>query len=190
MFVLKDGNLGEPSVEDNTYNQRKELELEPTPWWATIARWCFFIDAPRATWQQAMSEIRDSESIKTALSRHCVIQLKKTWGGGSVSNQSLEQCVAADKQYIVSQLSIYTPQFIIACGNGDQIKSLFGAEIDAPMETTFGVRYWRVKLSGTTCYLVDYCHPSIRVGTKVKGLIAKGLIGAISEIETTAPQDR
>ncbi len=190
VFVLKDGNLGEPSADDNTYDQRGELEDAPTPWWVTIARWCFFIDAPRATWQQARSEIFDGETIKRALSRHCIIQLKKTWGGGSVSNQSLEECVAADKEYIVSQLSIYTPHFIIACGNGDQLRALFGTDIDEPMETTFGVRYWRVKLTGTACYLVDYCHPSIRVGTKVKGLIAKGLIGAISEIETTAPQDQ
>ena len=183
VFVLKDGNLGEAPNENNTFDQRGELESSPHPWWTTIACWCFLIANPDDTWRQALSKIGDSVTIKMALSAHCFIQLKKTWGGGSVSNQSLEECVATDRDYIISQLSIYTPQFIVACGNGDQLRSVFGTAIEEAKETTFGVRYWRVDLSGATCYLVDYCHPSIRVGTKVKGLIAKGLIGTILEIE-------
>lgn len=184
VFVLKDGNLGDASEDDNIYDQRWELENAPTPWWATLARWCYFIAMPSATWQHALSDIRDSDAIRKALSAHCIIQLKKTWGGGSVSAQSLDECVATDRDYIISQLSIYTPQFIIACGNGDHLKGLFGAEIGDRKWTANGVGYWRVILNGAMCYLVDYCHPSIRVGTKVKGLIAKGLIGAISEIES------
>lgn len=183
VFILKDGNLGEATPGDE-YDQREELENHPTLWWSTMAKWCYFLGKPNASWADS-KEIYDQASIRSALSRHCVVQLKKTWGGGSVSNESLTGHVANDRSEIVAQLSIYAPHFIVACGNGDQLSTIFDCTNENRAETTNGVGYWVIKLNGNHSHLIDYCHPSIRVGTKVKGLIAQGLASAISEIECT-----
>jgi len=187
VFVLKDGNLGEPNLgdayDDRIYDQRDELERKPTPWWNTIAQWCFFLKTPSASWELAQDKIKDQLSIKTALSHHCIVQLKKTWGVGAVSNDKLAEVVFNDKNEIISQLTIYEPDFIIACGNGDHLSKVFNCNHDNRRETSAGVGYWKLELKNKACYLIDYCHPSIRVGTKVKGIIAKGLSSAILEIE-------
>lgn len=190
VFVLKDGNLGEPNLSETFdkrhYDQRKELEIAPDTWWSTIAQWCFFLKKPNASWKDSQIAINNQESIKVALSHHCFIQLKKAWGGGSVSNNSLEEFANRDTHEIISQLSIYTPNFIIACGTGDQLSNIFNYSSHKQQETSAGIRYFDIELNGFPCYLIDYCHPSIRVGTKVKGLIAQGLAHAILEIERNA----
>jgi hypothetical protein len=182
VFVLKDANLGEPD-KGNKYDQRNELENEPHIWWNTIAKWCYFLKTPSATWALSQNTITDQLSIKAALSHHCFVQLKKTWGKGTVANEKLADAVLNDKNEILSQLTIYEPDFIIACGNGDQLSKVFNCNHESHMETSAGVGYWKLELNHKTCYLIDYCHPSIRVGTKVKGIIAKGLAFAILEIE-------
>lgn len=187
VFVLKDGNLGNPnfadSFENRTYNQRYELEHEPTLWWETIAKWCYFLNNNSDSWDCAENTIKDESSIRKLLSHHCIIQLKKTWGGGSVRNTTLAQVVVNDKAEIITQLSIYQSHFIVACGNGEHLAAVFDCKNSDKMKTSTGVGYWKVKLENHDCFLVDYCHPSIRVGTKIKGIVAKGLSFAILEIE-------
>lgn len=190
VYVLKDGNLGNPdpshSLDDRTYDQRDEIENYPTPWWSTIARWSYFLIDNSATWEFVENSIEDQESIRESLSRHCIVQLKKTWGGGSVANDILANVVINDKNEIIRQLSFYEPQFIVACGNGEHLSKVFNCTNNNYKKTSTGVGYWRVELANKFCHLIDYCHPSIRVGTKVKGIIAKGLSSAIMEIEQNA----
>jgi hypothetical protein len=183
IFVLKDGNLGE-SDKNDIYDQRHELENKPTLWWSTIATWCYFLQNPNSNWNES-KKICNSDSIKINLSRHCIIQLKKTWGEGSVSNNNLYEFVQSDKEEIITQLSIYKPDFVIACGNGGQLSKVFNCNNSNRKQTSNGIGYWNINLN-KSCYLIDYCHPSIRVGTKVKGLIAKGLPEALLEIEQNA----
>jgi hypothetical protein len=181
VFVLKDGNMGECDPGD-TYDQRIELENHPNPWWSTIAVWCHFLRHPNASWSDS-KKIADPISIQNELSHHCIVQLKKTWGGGSVSNDDLLNSVRNDREEIIAQLRIYQPNFIVACGNGEQLGTIFGCNSQNRQETSSGVGYWKIQLNDDNCFLIDYCHPSIRVGTKVKGLIAKGLVSALHEIE-------
>ena len=108
---------------------------------------------------------------------------KKESGIGSVSNSTLYKAIENDKEEIIKQFGIYSPDFIVACGNGDQISSMFDLSTMKRKETIFGVGYREVNINRKDSCLIDYCHPSIRVGTKVKGLIAKGLSAAIMEIE-------
>lgn len=183
VFVLKDGNLGNPDAPGDIYDQRDELENYPTPWWSTVARWCYFLKHPSHSWLKAQTVICDEESIKTTLQYHCIVQLKKTWGTGKVANETLVQVVGNDKEEIIEQLSIYTPNFIIACGNGDQLSKLFNKNKNNRLETNAGIGYWKIDQINFNCYLIDFCHPSVRSGTKIKGLIAKGLTEAILEIE-------
>lgn len=187
VFVLKDGNLGDPgsdgTIEERTYDQRGELEKEPTLWWLTIARWAFFIQNPLSTWEDGQTKIKDMESIKEVLSHHCIVQLKKTWGGGSVANTTLATVVESDKNEIIRQLSIYQPHFIVACGNGEFLSRVFGFTKRPTLQTPDGVGYWEIILGNKQCFLIDYCHPSIRAGTKVKGLIAKGVALSIQSIK-------
>jgi len=182
IFVLKDGNLGK-SHEGSTYDQRNDLEKSPHKWWQTIAKWCYFLNNETATWKEAKTNINTQEATIAALSRHCFIQLKKEGGVGSISNIELNEVIKKDKNEIINQLSLYSPNFVIACGNGEQISSLFGCSGINRKETGSGIGYWEINLNNKHCCLVDYCHPSIRAGTKIKGLIAQGLSLAISDIE-------
>lgn len=188
VFVLKDGNLGTPdpseSIDERTYNQRDELEKQPTPWWRTLALWSFFLENPSATWQMGENSVSDQQSIRDALSRHCIVQLKKTWGIGSVKKNVLQNTANTDKDEITKQLSIYTPNFIVCCGNGDHLAEILCCRNSGYRKTSDGIGYWKAMLKNGSAFLVDYCHPSIRVGTKVKGIVAKGLISAITEIES------
>lgn len=181
VFVLKDGNMGEYESGD-TYDQRFELESHPMPWWSTIAVWCHFLRHPNASWSDSR-KIANTISIQNELSHHCIVQLKKTWGGGSVSSDELLNAVRNDREEIITQLRIYQPNFIVACGNGEQLGSIFDCNSKNRHETSSGIGYWKIQINDVHCFLIDYCHPSIRVGTKVKGLIAKGLVSAIHEIE-------
>ncbi len=185
VFVLKDGNLGKPNLEKNcnVYNQRDELENKPTPWWETIARWSYFINNKSKTWCDAQNTVKSMESIRDILSHNCIVQMKKTWGGGSVKNNVLNDVVKCDKKFIYKQISIYEPNFVIACGNGEYLSKIFDCNNKEIKKTSTGVGYWEIKLENNMFFLVDYCHPSIRVGRKVKGIIAKGLSSAILEIE-------
>lgn len=187
VFVLKDGNLGEPNptdtINDRTYDQRDELEKTPTLWWNTIGRWAYFLRNTSDSWDVAQNVIKDEKSIREILSHHCIVQLKKTWGGGAVTNDTLASVVANDKNEVYRQLSIYQPDFIVACGNGEHLSKVFNLEARPYLKTSTGVGYWKVQLKNKACILVDYCHPSNRAGTKVKGIIAKGLSCAVLEIE-------
>ena len=62
--VLKDGNLGEPnpsdSFGDRTYDQRDELENNPTQWWSTIATWSYFLKTPSKTWQHVQDFVTNT----------------------------------------------------------------------------------------------------------------------------------
>ena len=189
VVVLKDGNMRKPDAgvpfAKHVHNQRQELGTLPDldPWWSTIARWCYFLENPSASWAHAESVIRDTSSMQTALSRHCIVQLKKEWGTGGISNDVLARVAMDDKEEIVLQLAIYDPDFIIACGNGEHLAKLFNRDRTSRLETSAGVGYWKLELNDKPVYLIDYCHPSARVGTKIKGIVAKGLTSAIQEIE-------
>lgn len=189
VFVLKDGNLGNPdpsdTIDKRTYDQRHELEYTPTMWWNTIARWAYFLNKPSDSWDVAQNVAKDSESIREIISHHCIVQLKKTWGGGSVANDTLARVVANDKNEIIRQLSIYKPDFIIACGNGEHLSKVFNRRPQPDFKTSTGVGYWKGELGNKSSILIDYCHPSVRCGTKIKGIIAKGLASAVLEIEQT-----
>lgn len=187
VFVLKDGNLGVPhpgdSSVDRVYDQRYELEFEPTPWWDTVAIWSHFLRNPSLSWRDGQDAIKCRFSIRDSLSHNCVVQIKKTWGKGAVSNKELLDVAISDRGEIVEQLSIYQPDFIVACGNGECLSFVLGCNPEGRQETSFGVGFWELDLFDRSCYLIDYCHPSIRVGTKVRGLIGKGLSSALLEIK-------
>ena len=152
-------------------------------WWATIGKWCYFINNPSDSWRQANDAISNMESIRESLRSYCVVQLKKTWGNGSVANETLYKVISNDKDEIISQLSIYKPHYVVACGNGDQLSSMFGKNKNDRIDLNSGVGYWEIKLIRNSCFLIDYCHPSVRCGTKIKGLVAKCLAEAIHELD-------
>lgn len=173
------GTAGQPG---DVYDQRYELANDPHPWWAVVARWCHFIRYPTDSWANALCTIDSGNAIKEALSRHCFVQLKKSWGTGSIANDELHRVVQDDRDEILEQLAIYTPDFIICCGNAEQLGVVFGCQCSTRQMTKDGVGYWIVTLDGRRTTIVDFCHPSIRIGTKVNGMIARGLAAALEEI--------
>jgi hypothetical protein len=190
VFVLKNPNLG--GSPPSLYQLRDDLmkvdhNNNLHRWWAPIARWCYFLQYPAHHYKQATTNIReeDAASVIKYLKHYCFIQLKKDGFGSSTSNKELEEAIKNDGEKIKRQLNIYTPDVIIACGTGDQLSSeLFHCQENCCDQTSSGIKYWKiVELNHKPCYLIDYCHPSVRCGTKVRGLIEKGLATAVAEIE-------
>ena len=181
VFVLKDSNLGKDYSEP-LYYLRHELETKPHLWWKTIASWCYFLQDSNASWLEVRNKISTHDSIKEVLGHYCFMQLKKESGGGGVSYSELREAVETDKHQIIKQLTIYSPDYVIACGTGDLLSAVFDGN---HYETNSGVGYWKIEIGGKSSCLIDYCHPSIRAGAKIRGLIAQGLSKAVSEIETS-----
>lgn len=185
LLILKDANMGE-SYNKAKYDQRDELENCVHKWWQTIARWCYLISNKEKTWVEAKEDIKavetwGNEGIRDAIGPFAFIQLKKQGGLGNVSNDSLWAAIERDTNEIKSQIAIYSPNFIVCCGNGDMVSYIYDLDNSDKKYTDYGVGYWSVQIAANNfqTYIIDYCHPSIRVGTKVSGLIAKGISDVI-----------
>jgi len=179
VFLLKDENTG--ACDQRVRPLRDEFISNPHKWWRRIARWMYLISNPTSSWNKAVEVIENKDGCVKYLSLCCIVNLKKVSGFGSVSDETIAAFVDKDKFRIIRQLSLYSPNILVACGNGDEAIKLFG---DSSPEYVLnnGVRYWEVILNGNKSYLVDYCHPSVRSGNKIKGLIATELAKSIDEI--------
>lgn len=183
VFVLKDANLGN-KFEGLLYDQRNELEFHPHRWWRTIGLWCSAIRYNRS-WADHCDSVTDQSSIACALSDFAIIQLKKIGGVGAISNQSLTDTVLKDREMIRRQISIYEPNVVVACGNGNELIKAFSPDELLRGETHYGVGYWNVSAFDQNFIIIDYCHPSARVGTKIRGQIALGLGQAVKQVLET-----
>jgi hypothetical protein len=172
VFILKDINA--PDVQGE-FDLRGQMERNPHPWWRTIANWCAVISAFPKT--LAWSEVQRIP-IKQCLEPFAFMQLKKSAGGGSVSDQMLIQCTRNDADEIRAQLGIYHPNVIVCCGVGQIVADIIGGGLW--QKTERGVQFMKLALySDQTPCLIDYMHPSARA---MKNIVCYGLLDAYAEI--------
>jgi hypothetical protein len=175
-IVLKDVNAPEKHVEP--FDLRKQLETVPNKWWRTVANWCAGISrlSERVSWDELKKA-----PVKESLAPFAFIQLKKTPGGGAVTNKTLKDCARRDSEEIRTQLCIYQPDVIIGCGAtvGDNLAYVVGG--GGPWGQRKNVNYMELTLYGKKkTYLIDYRHPSVRGMTRES--VCYGLLDACREI--------
>ena len=84
-----------------------------------------------------------------------------------------------------AQISIYHPDVIVCCGTGYYISRIFESFMGPRLETSIGVGYWCSTAFGKKSFIIDYCHPSARVGSKLSGIVASDLADTIDRLMTT-----
>lgn len=113
------------------------------------------------------SEYRDSgrlspDSLRKNLRRTAILNLKKTWGGGSTSWNALKSYLESDvaKDVIQKQIKLIRPNIVI-CG-GQQVfdfaKEIFGAEEQRLLAGARDILYFK---SGGALFL-NFYHPACR----------------------------
>ena len=193
LFILKDANFGISGEDQKSgnyggsphYDLRKELESDPNVWWSKVRDWC----APLLHDGLAWHELKNKD-IAESLSPFVFMQLKKNAGAGSVTSGVLRKIAREDSLEIKEQISIYRPDIIVCCGVGEIVyKVVFSGNSNLRF-TPMGVGYWDVENDNSEkkTYIIDYCHPSARFGTKLEGVVSLGLVETINYLRTTQDQ--
>jgi hypothetical protein len=207
VFVLKERNWGH-SIDDQI-----ELQVGGTvhiveerdvfnSWWTLIAQWADVLlpdENGDGSWHKIQSSFVPSSKMaveertkwinernKKALGKCACIQLKKAPGCGELNKQGLATVVKEDKDFILRQLAIYSPHFVISCGSNDNwtifTNMLFEhAKIN---QTSNGINYFITKLGDNNheTAVINFGHPSMRVNSTLWGSLAFGLREALTEI--------
>jgi len=172
LFVLKDCNLGK-DYEEPIFDLRKQMQYNPDPWWSLVAIWGNLLTNLLSI-ERCWDEL-ESAPIQEGLKRHAFIQLKKKGGIGGISDPELSHYASEDSEEIRKQIHIYSPLFIVATGTGSYLSEILGCSGEK-QKTPRGIGYWPgTYQSGSGFYIIDFCHPSNRAGTKVRSAISYGL---------------
>lgn len=172
LIVLKDVNAPD---QREVFDLRSQLETQPHPWWRTVATWCAGLTgaADDIAWEELKSA-----PLRESLAPFAFMQLKKSIGGGVVTDRVLYQYASRDATEIRAQINIYRPQVIVCAGVAPILLELLDGR---PWRSTRrGVRYTEVNVGGTApAVIIDYMHPSARAA---KNVLCYGLIDAYREI--------
>lgn len=188
LFILKDANFGisDDDIKNGNFNakpddMRKKLKTGPHKWWRKVRNWCAPLLDPSLSWE----DVKNKDVVKS-LAPFGFMQLKKNAGSGSVAYDTLLEVAKEDSQEIKNQIALYHPDFIVCCGVGEIVYKNVYLGTQEKTFTPKGVGYWKLKIGGNrekSTYIIDYCHPSARFGTKIKGIVALGLVESINYLK-------
>lgn len=175
-------------------------------WWTGMAQWAeVLLASSDVNWQEIQgsffrSEAQNSapseknerdqfiqERNRAALGRCACIQLKKAPGGSKMNKDDFGIVVSQDRPFILRQLAIYSPHFIISCGSGDNW-NVFRHILFPKTEIQYtrnGIQYMLVSdieagLHKTA--VVNFGHPSMRINGNLWGVLTLGLRDSLDEI--------
>lgn len=208
VFVLKERNWGhshehQSELQNLGRTEIVDVRVEFDAWWTDISKWLDVLlddDNPRKSWIQTCqsyvppkSETNNREwvsaRIRESLARCSCMQLKKNPGGGTVNHGNFFEVIKQDRELILEQFSIYSPDFIISCGSNDNwyafTQILFSNEKDNYKYTQNGVQYFIVRLNNSNrkTAIINFGHPSMRLNGTLWGPLLFGLRQAIDEIQ-------
>ena len=207
VFVLKERNWGH-SIEDQRRMQDEgcgdfvdEREIF-SYWWTLMAQWADVLlpnNVVDDSWHQIQASFEPTPEIapenreewiknrnRKALGKCACIQLKKAPGGGGLNKADFGAVVAEDKGFILRQLAIYSPHFIISCGSNDSWSIFTSILFDRPRieRSRNGMNFFIVDLGAKNhkTAVVNFAHPSMRVNATLWGALAYGLRESLAEI--------
>lgn len=187
LYLLKEVNGAEKSWDERDYlkryNSAPEYIATHSQTINNLMRWQYGITYGKSmSWNDVESALKNKEVQDKVLSELCLVNAKKTAGGGLVDWNEFGNYFDKDinRTYLRQQLELYEPDFVICGGTAYYLSCLYGLEYSDWKETSRGVRYMKC---GKTVY-IDFSHPNNR---GPKNLIYYGLLDAVCEIrkETT-----
>lgn len=207
VFVLKERNWG------HTIDYQKELQVGGrediieerdifNSWWTLMAQWTDVLLPNKnayESWHQIQSSFIPSSKITTedhnkwidernkeSLEKCACIQLKKAPGGGELNKEDFFTVVKEDKDFILRQLSIYSPHFIVSCGSNDNWLTFTNILFENPKinQTKNGINYFIMQLDDNDhkTAVINFGHPRMRINATLWGALAFGLREALTEI--------
>jgi hypothetical protein len=176
VFLMKEVNAKGKALDLKYFLNAKKGKAQT---WDNVSRWIYgLLNRDREIeWTEINSD--HMASLRPEMLRYaCVVNLKKTSGGGSTVKQELREQGFEDKDLIVDQLNLYDPKIIIGCGSDvtDVYKVITGVQKEDWKQTRRGI--WYIHTPGRPLY-ISYIHPEARVKDC---LIYYGLIDAVKEI--------
>lgn len=179
LYLLKEVNGADSEWDERdylaTYN-RKTSYISQTI--ETVAKWHYGIKyGVNRTWDQVQDDLKDNNLLTNLLSQICLVNIKKTAGGGLVDWDKFDAyfSVGANRERLKEQLGFYSPNIVICGGTAWHLCQIKGWDYDRWPQTSRGVRYYK---DGETVYL-DFCHPNNR---GPKNMIYYALLDALEEL--------
>ena len=99
----------------------KEGKYKVNAWWLTLSNWAAALRSKEGErWEdiQKLSHVSSGEKAPTPLLPTPVMQLKKCHGGGIDNADSYFKFAQNGRDFIIGQLNIYKPQYLISIISG------------------------------------------------------------------------
>lgn len=176
LFVMKDVNDPQGEMRDLKCFLR-EGTLPTT--WNNVTRWVHGIRYLGRDIDWSSIEEISKGKRKEILNSICVMNLKKSPGGGKTNIHELYKIAEEDKEPLNKQFKLYDPDLIICCGSvtTDVFVSKIELKNNLKWETTSrSIKFCEFKPHK---YLISYYHPQARL---LSCLLYYGLIDAVKEI--------
>lgn len=179
LYLLKEVNGADAEWDEREYlanYNRKTSYISQTI--ETVAKWQYGIEyGAGRTWKLVQEDLKDNELLTKLLSHICLVNIKKTAGGGLVDWDKFDAyfSIQANRERLKEQLGFYCPNIVICGGTARHLCKINGWDYNNWSETSRGVRYYKDE---KTTYL-DFCHPNNR---GPKNMIYYALLDALEEI--------
>lgn len=212
VFVLKERNWGHSIEEQRAYAEEKydpskgltDMREIFDSWWTLMAQWAeVLLSKDPVDWSEIQGRFEPAQGMtpeekkswilvknKEALGKCACMQLKKAPGGGTMNKKDFDNIVNEDKDLILRQFAIYSPDFIVSCGSTDNW-NVFRSRLFPNSEvkrTRNGIQYFIASSPdnglGKTA-VINFGHRSMRVNNSLWGVLAFGLREAIEEISSS-----
>lgn len=178
-FVLKEVNgKGVGDLRDFLLKGGREQT------WENVTRWAGAIFSAKIEEWEAVDNISKSEKQKRreeTLSKIIAVNCKKTPGKGKANESEIKHFVKDNKNILIEQFNLYSPDYIILCGTREYYDIIYP---NLNWKTTLrGIPYAsqeRISESGDYSIVIDFVHPVARIGGN---FLYYMLIDAIREIQ-------
>lgn len=148
--------------------------------WNNVARWTHGMRnrhrLPEPGWEEQYEEV-DEDFRRQELRYLCVINLKKSPGGGAADMNEIWAFAEEDKKFIHEQYAIYDPDLTVCGGTGDIFPHVVLDIDETGWRRTHRGIWWYEREANK--YILSYNHPEARVQ---EPLLHYGLVDAVAEL--------
>ncbi|MBR4864752.1 MAG: hypothetical protein IKU07_09265 [Oscillospiraceae bacterium] len=182
LYLLKEVNGADDEWDERdylaNYNNKDSYIKTHSPTIDVLIKWQFgIVDAGQSSWNEVEKEILNKELQSDLLKQICLVNIKKTAGGGIVNWEQFDAYFAntCNHDFLRQQLCLYNPQVVICGGTAWHLCQIKGWEYSNWKQTSRGIRYF---VNANTTY-IDFCHPNNR---GPKNMIYYALMDALKEL--------
>lgn len=183
LYLLKEVNGGDSEWDERdylaNYNKKQSYIETHSPTIDILLKWQYGINyGLEKTWNQVNDDIKNKNLQNELLSQICLVNIKKTAGGGIVDWDNFDAYFSLEynKKMLKEQLSLYKPNVVICGGTAWHLCQIQEWDYNSWRQTSRGIRY---HIDLNTIY-IDFCHPNNR---GPKNMIYFSLLDALKELK-------